>query len=211
MKTKPAQPNPEPATVNFVSHNRLLTEKVGSFFARSRTAAVVVSDCPLSEDGLDAYVVPADEVTALLAGTQRPATWLPVIAYGERAALLEAFAYGCRDYLKEPWDMTELDVRLSAVLRVREPDREMSLAGDRLKTTRGELLLKPNEARILRTLLKARGQAVSREVLYYAIWGKIKNPESRVVDVHVSALRRKLSGLTGLTITQVRGEGYRLA
>ena len=184
---------------------------MGSFYARSRTVTVRFSESPLGESGLDAYVAPARDVAALFANDRRPATWLPVIAYGDRSALAEAFAFGCRDFLKEPWDVAELDIRLAAVLRDVHPAGEVALTGNRLKTAAGDMLLQPNEARILKALLKARGGVVSREVLYYAIWGKIKNPGSRVVDVHVSALRRKLRGVSGLAITQVRGEGYQLS
>ncbi len=213
MKTKPGQPNPNTYVVNFVATNQLLTEKVRSFYAHSRSITIECSESPLSENGIDCYVVPFRDVTGLFNNPLRPDTWLPVIAYGDRLVLGDAFAFGCRDFLKEPWDLAELDIRLTNIRRTGAPvagNGELNLVGNRLQAAGGEVLLKPNEARILKALLKARGEAVSREVLYYAIWGTVKNASSRVVDVHVSSLRRKLRGLTTLAITQVRGEGYQL-
>jgi hypothetical protein len=213
LKTKPGKPNPKSFVVNFVSTSQLLTEKVGSFYVHSRIVSVACSEAPLPEDGLDCYIVPFAALAGLFNRPERPDTWLPVIAYGDRLVLSDAFARGCRDFLKEPWDLAELDIRLTTVRRSGEfktAEGELVLVGNRLRAGSEETLLKPNEARILKALLKARGEVVSREVLYYAIWGTVKNASSRVVDVHVSALRRKMRGLTKLVITQVRGEGYQL-
>jgi hypothetical protein len=213
LKTKPVKPNPNTYVINFVSTSQLLTEKVRSFFSHSRAITITCSESPLTEDGLDCYVVPFRSLRTLFGNPDRPDTWLPVIAYGDRLVLGEAFAFGCRDFLKDPWDLSELDIRIDSVRRASAVEAAaggLTLVGNRLQGGDAVVLLKPNEARIIKALLKARGEVVSREVLYYAIWGTVKNSSSRVVDVHISALRRKLRGLTNLSITQVRGEGYQL-
>ena len=69
------------------------------------------------------------------------------------------------------------------------------------------------EYRILAALLRHRGQVVPRTVLYYAIWSKAPEGRSRVVDVHVSSLRRKLLELCPDSrgcLRCLRGSGYAL-
>ena len=74
------------------------------------------------------------------------------------------------------------------------------------------------EARLLDMLLYNAGRVTGREALFYRLWGRLPDAPSRVVDVHVAALRRKCriaggdgAAGGGLTITAVRGEGYLLA
>jgi DNA-binding response OmpR family regulator len=67
------------------------------------------------------------------------------------------------------------------------------------------------EQSILRLLSANAGEPVSREALYYGIWGRPAAEESRVVDMHIASLRRKLRRLfpeSGACIRSVRGVGY---
>ncbi len=214
MKTRPANRKPDRFRVNFVSLQLLLSEKVKVYYSRSARYIFTCSEEPLPEHDFDCYIVPSESLRGIFHNRERPDTWLPVIAYGHPARLTEAFSLGCREYLKDPWDLSELDIRLRKLLQsvtrtgAAGPDGGLTVTGNRMSTATAEAPLKPNEARILKALLKARGEVVSREVLYYAIWGKVKNSKSRVVDVHVCALRKKLKALTSLKIDQVRGEGY---
>ncbi|MBN2353621.1 MAG: response regulator transcription factor [Spirochaetales bacterium] len=217
MKTRPENRKPDRLRVNFVFERLLLAEKVKVYYGHSRHYAFECSETPLPEHEFDCYIVPFESLKTFFRNRARPDTWLPVIAYGPPGRLTDAFGLGCRDFLKEPWDLAELDVRLTRLLRPARgsdlPNREgeIKVGANRVWTPAGEAVLKPNEARILKALLKAGGEVVTREVLYYAIWGKVKNPSSRVVDVHVCALRKKLKGLMALKIEQVRGEGYILS
>lgn len=84
--------------------------------------------------------------------------------------------------------------------------------------------LSRQESEILGTLLKQRGKTVTREVLFYRIWGNLPDKPSRVVDVHVSSLNRKIrklmpggegtadipDGTTDRLIVTVRGLGYKI-
>jgi len=151
-----------------------------------------------------------------------------VIACGKAEHLRAAFLAGCDDYLRDPWNAVELACRLE---RLRGADRPGAAGGGATEVHRfswGELHLSdlavcsPGECRplslpeyrILATLLRHRGEAVSREVLRYAAWGRTGDPQSRAVDVHVSSLRRKILELfpksTGCLRT-LRGTGYTLA
>lgn len=70
------------------------------------------------------------------------------------------------------------------------------------------------EQSILRMLTANAGEPVSREALYYGIWGRPASPETRVVDMHIASLRKKLHSLfpeSGACIRSARGVGYLLA
>ncbi|MCY4373987.1 MAG: winged helix-turn-helix domain-containing protein, partial [Spirochaetaceae bacterium] len=83
------------------------------------------------------------------------------------------------------------------------------------------------EAEVLRILLATRGSTVTRDALFYAIWGHPPVRRSRAVDMHVTALRRHLAAVAapadagaatadaarpaaGRLIVTVRGRGYRM-
>jgi len=77
----------------------------------------------------------------------------------------------------------------------------------------GRCRLSVQEQSILRMLAASAGQPVSREALYYGIWGRPASSESRVVDVHIASLRKKLRRLfpeSGACIRSARGVGYLL-
>ena len=174
------------------------------------------------------FIVPAAAVNTLLGGGGRLA--LPVLAYGNEQGLAPAFLRGCVDYLREPWTLTELQLRVQLWLDRRAAAAVPAVAhaaggGIRLHGTTlhgpgGAVALSVAEARLLEMLLYNSGRVTSREALFYRLWGRLPAGRSRVIDVHVAALRRK-SRLAcgdgaaaeggGLSITAVRGEGYLLA
>lgn len=178
------------------------------------------------------FIVPATAVNTLLGGRGRLA--LPVLAYGNEHGLAPAFMRGCVDYLREPWTITELRLRVQRWLDGREAFGTGGIAsgsggGIRLRGTTlhgpgGKVALSVAEARLLDMLLYNAGRVTSREALFYRLWGRLPAGRSRVIDVHVAALRRKsraacgggaavegAGSAGGVTITAVRGEGYLLA
>jgi DNA-binding response OmpR family regulator len=141
-----------------------------------------------------------------------------LIAYGNLEFLQGCYTAGCDDYLKEPWSFLELEWRITKLCG--EPHRSFAfewgrfkLQGTEIRSPEENCTLSHPEARILRLLLKAKGDPVSREVLYYALWGRPNRGSSRVVDVHISNLRKKLLRLfpdSKGCIRSVRGKGYLL-
>ena len=168
------------------------------------------------------FIVPAAAVNTLLGGRGRLA--LPVLAYGNEQGLAPAFLRGCVDYLREPWTLTELQLRVQRWLDQREAAVAPAVAnaaggGIRLRGTTlhgagGAVPLSVAEARLLDMLLYNAGRVTSREALFYRLWGRLPAGRSRVIDVHVAALRRKSRAAAGdgggPAITAVRGEGYLL-
>ena len=98
--------------------------------------------------------------------------------------------------------------------------RALRLLGRTLSGPAGTVRLGVQEAEILRMLLANRGATVTRDALFYAIWGRPPVRRSRAVDMHVTALRRRLAAVSkptdaarpaaGRLIVTVRGRGYRL-
>ena len=176
------------------------------------------------------FIVPATAVNTLLGGRGR--LTLPVLAYGNERGLAPAFVRGCIDYLREPWTLTELQLRVQRWLDRRAASGAPGVAnaaggGLRLRGTTlhgpgGAVALSVAEARLLEMLLFNAGRVTSREALFYRLWGRLPAARSRAIDVHVAALRRKSriafgaaggagEAGGGVTITAVRGEGYLLA
>lgn len=161
------------------------------------------------------FILPAAATNTILAPDGRLA--LPVLAYGPEQGLAGALLRGCVDYLRDPWTLTELELRVSRWLEGRLAARRfgggLRLDGTTLHGPAGAVPLSVAETRLLGMLLDNAGRVTSRDALFYRLWGRLPHAPSRVVDVHVAALRRKCrrAGSRGLTISAVRGEGYLLA
>ena len=161
------------------------------------------------------FILPAAAINTILAPDGRLP--LPVLAYGPEQGLTSAFLRGCVDYLRDPWTLTELELRVSRWLEGRRQAQRFGgglwLDGTTLHGPAAVVALSVAETRLLGMLLHNAGRVTSREALFYRLWGRLPSTPSRVVDVHVAALRRKCgrAGGRGLAITAVRGEGYLLA
>ena len=71
--------------------------------------------------------------------------------------------------------------------------------------------LQPREFKLLEFLMRHTGQVVTRKMLLEHVWGYHFDPQTNVIDVHISRLRQKLDkGFDRPMLTTVRGAGYRL-
>ncbi len=143
---------------------------------------------------------------------------LPVLAYGSHIFLRDAFLSGCSDFCKDPWSLDELEARLekmmSAISRNYEfPWGRIGFSGNDVFVADRRIPLTYQEARVLRMLVEQRGSVVPREALFYAIWGNRGSETSRVVDVHVASIRKKIHSILESKedvkiISPVRNIGY---
>lgn len=142
---------------------------------------------------------------------------IPVIyltARGDLESKLKGLTGGAEDYMVKPFEMLELLVRIDMVLKRTGKSEEIISLGcitlnmkKRIVQKLGEnISLTPMEYNLLCVLAKNRNIALNREKLLREIWGVDFEGETRTVDVHVAALRRK----TGLHIVSVPKIGYRL-
>ncbi len=183
--------------VNVVSENAVLVDRLELYARRSFAPALRASPSPPRERKEAAFFIPPKLANEVLDDEDRPATWLPVVAYGERGFLRLAFMAGCDDFLKDPWTPEEMHLRVQRLVQtnvfpVGTAWVAFSPAVLTCNTTRRDISFQ--EYAILRVLANNRDRAVPRDVLYYAIWGETGG-SSRVVDMHISSLRRKLGSV----------------
>ncbi len=126
---------------------------------------------------------------------------------------------GGDDYLTKPYAYTELLARIEALARRPAPEELVTryqvadLALDRLshKVTRDSepILLQPREFRLLEYLMKHAGRVVTRTMLLENVWDYHFDPQTNVIDVHISRLRAKIDkGFARPLLHTVRGAGY---
>jgi DNA-binding response OmpR family regulator len=139
-----------------------------------------------------------------------------ITAYGEETDRVTALDAGADDYLVKPFGLSELQARIRAVLRRTQPGgdivRHGSLTVD-LRTRKvgvagREVALTAKEFDILAALAADPGRVQSRQEILEAAWDSNWYGPTKVLDVHIAALRRKL-GVPGL-IETIYGHGFRL-
>jgi DNA-binding response OmpR family regulator len=133
---------------------------------------------------------------------------------------IEGLDIGADDYLLKPFSLDELFARIRAVLRRRKVIEvplikvaDLVIDGKKHEVTRnGEvLLLTPKEYRIFGTLVRNKGQAITRKQLIEEAWGPSFIETNNELNVHIRYLRRKVdSKRTKPLIQTVRGVGYML-
>ena len=144
---------------------------------------------------------------------------IPVIymtAKTDAASEIKGLRDGAEDYIVKPFDMLALMVRIEKVLKrtgrlntvYRVRDVEVN-SETRIVTKDGEMVeLQPLEFDVLLMLLKNKNLTVSREQLLSEVWGYDYIGETRVVDIKISSLRKKLD--LGNEIKAIPKLGYRL-
>jgi two-component system, OmpR family, response regulator len=126
---------------------------------------------------------------------------------------------GADDYLTKPFAFSELVARLEALTRRRAPsaaetrlvvgDLEMDLLSRSVKRAGHSVGLQPREFRLLEYLMRHAGQVVTRTMLLEGVWDYHFDPQTNVIDVHISRLRQKIDkGFAAPLLHTMRGAGY---
>lgn len=144
---------------------------------------------------------------------------LPIMmltARGEVQERVLGLNAGADDYVGKPFEVSELVARVQALLRRAAGHAQLALGPlvldqvQRKVTLEGrELELTQREFALLLHLIHHRQRTVSRSELLSSVWSTQFDPESNVIEVHMSRLRNKL-GAHAYLIDTVRGRGYRL-
>jgi DNA-binding response OmpR family regulator len=167
---------------------------------------------------LDLGLPDADGVQVCRRLRERSATAIIVVtAHGEEAERVLALDAGADDYLVKPFGLAELQARIRAVLRRVRPEGEVARLGPltvdmrrrKVSVSGTDIALTPKEFDILECLAIDPGRVVSRQEILESAWDSHWYGPTKVLDVHVAALRRKL-GAPGL-IETVYGRGFRLS
>ena len=144
-------------------------------------------------------------------------------ALGEVDDRVKGLRAGGDDYLVKPFAFSELLARLEALSRrsqlggetpetvLRYEDLSMDLLARRVERAGREIDVQPREFRLLEVLLRHAGQVMTRTMLLEKVWDYRFDPQTNVIDVHISRLRQKIDrGFDKPLIHTVRGAGYSL-
>ncbi len=192
---------------------RAVNGKEGLFMALEEDFEAMVVDRMLP--GLDGLSL----IRSLrAAGKRTPA--LILSALGEVDDRVEGLRAGGDDYLVKPFAFSELLARLDALLRRSENetgaqtalkigDLEMDLLTRMVRRAGRPIELQPREFRLLEYLLRHSGQVVTRTMLLENVWDYNFDPQTNVIDVHISRLRSKIDkDFERPLLHTVRGAGY---
>jgi two-component system, OmpR family, response regulator len=150
-------------------------------------------------------------------GVQTPA--LILSALGQVDDRVKGLRAGGDDYLPKPYSFSELLARIEVLARRRSgpgeetvyrvADLELDRLSHRVSRGEAEIALQPREFRLLEYLMKHAGQVVTRTMLLENVWDYHFDPQTNVIDVHISRLRAKIDkGFTRPLLHTVRGAGY---
>ena len=140
-------------------------------------------------------------------------------ALGEVDDRVDGLKAGGDDYLAKPFAFSELLARLEALVRRAEIEApvtrlqvdglEMDLLSRTVRRDGQEIELQPREFRLLEYLMRHSGQVVTRTMLLEKVWDYHFDPQTNVIDVHISRLRSKIDRNFDIPLLHtVRGAGY---
>ena len=147
---------------------------------------------------------------------------IPIIfltAKSQTEDVVKGFNLGGNDYLKKPFSMEELIVRINALLKrnITPISDEISigkftfnLKKQTLKFNNVSEKLTHREANLLYYLIKNKNQVLERSFILNKLWGDDDFFNARSMDVFITKLRKKLKSDTSIQIINVRGYGYKL-
>jgi two-component system, OmpR family, response regulator len=139
-------------------------------------------------------------------------------ALGQVDDRVKGLRAGGDDYLPKPYSFSELLARVEVLARrrggredtvYRVGDRELDRLSHQVKRGSDEIVLQPREFRLLEYLMKHAGQVVTRTMLLENVWDYHFDPQTNVIDVHISRLRSKIDkGFNQPLLHTIRGAGY---
>ena len=169
-------------------------------------------------------MLPGRDGLAIISALRESEVATPVLilsALGEVDDRVEGLTAGGDDYLVKPYAFSELLARLQALARRAQPEQQrtrlkvadLELDCLKRKVTRAEqnIQLQPREFRLLEYLMRHTGQVVTRTMLLENVWDYHFDPQTNVIDVHISRLRGKIDkDFEPPLLHTVRGAGYSL-
>ena len=189
--------------------------EAGAEMAKSRSYDVIVLD----------RMLPKRHGTSVVRELRSDGVSTPVLilsALHDEDHRVEGLDAGANDYLGKPFSTRELLARVKALWNGREMaiaertrlcvgDLEMDLLARTVHRGGAKIDLQPREFRLLEYLMRNSGQNVTRKMLLENVWDYHFDPQTNVIDVHISRLRSKIDKEFQTTLLHtVRGSGYRL-
>ncbi len=190
-----------------------------------------------AHDGIDGYamaregdydvlvvdrMLPKLDGLSLIRSLREQKVQTPVLilsALGQVDDRVKGLRAGGDDYLPKPYSFSELLARIEVLARrrggrnedtvYRVADLELDRLSHSVRRGETEIVLQPREFRLLEYLMRHAGQVVTRTMLLENVWDYHFDPQTNVIDVHISRLRSKIDkGFTPPLLHTVRGAGY---
>jgi len=179
--------------------------KEGMMMAASEDYDIMIVDRMLP--GMDGLSIIK---TVRATGNQVPV--LILSALGDVDDRVEGLRGGGDDYLTKPFSFTELLARIeSLVRRNRQSAETETVLRVAVKRAGQNIDVQPREFRLLEYLMRNAGQVVTRTMLLEKVWDYHFDPQTNVIDVHISRLRAKIDKEFDTPLLQtIRGAGYML-
>lgn len=169
-------------------------------------------------------MMPVLDGLAVLKRMRAAGVAMPVLmltALGRIEDRVDGLEAGADDYLVKPFAFSELAARVQALGRRSAPAAvatkmaasgiEMDLLSRCVRRDGKAVVLQPREFRLLEELMRHAGEFVTRTMLLERVWNFHFDPQTKIVETHMSRLRAKLNeGQTTDAIETVRGVGYRI-
>lgn len=142
-------------------------------------------------------------------------------SFDELDRKLDGFRDGANDYITKPFAVEELIARAESLVKWRGENDEVTMLQvgelklDLLSRTvafhEEQVPLQAKEFQLLECLMRHRGRVVSRAMLLEHVWNYHFDPQTNVIDVHISRLRQKIQRVAQTSMIEtIRGAGYRL-
>ena len=176
-----------------------------------RSHAVTVGQCLAKLDGLS--------VIGALRAKSVETPVLILSALGQVDDRVKGLRSGGDDYLAKPYSFSELLARTEVLARrrgsrgeetvYRVADLELNRLSHQVSRAGQDLQLQPREFRLLEYLMRHAGQVVTRTMLLENVWDYHFDPQTNVIDVHISRLRSKIDkGFERPLLHTIRSAGY---
>lgn len=184
----------------------------GLFLAASEPYDVIVLD----------RMLPLVDGLSLLKTLRTTGSDVPVLilsAMGEVNQRIEGLRAGSDDYMAKPFSITELVTRVQVLLKrnishssetqLQVGSLSVDLLSRKVFRKGQEIELKPREFQLLEFLMRHAGQIVTRTMILEHVWDYNFDPQTNVIDVHISRLRNKIDkGFSSNLLHTIRGAGY---
>ena len=191
--------------------------------ANGRDGIFLAATGPYDAIVMDRMLPGGIDGTAIIETLRRTGNKTPILILSALAEVddrIQGLKAGGDDYLVKPFAFGELLARLDALVRrSQETHVETTLVLDDLemdllahKVTRGgkTVALQPREFKLLEYLMRHANQVVTRTMLLENVWDYNFDPQTNVVDVHISRLRQKIDSGARPLLRTVRNAGYKL-
>lgn len=133
--------------------------------------------------------------------------------------VIDGFEMGCNDYIKKPFSLEELIVRIKSLIKNKENVQNqiielgkytIDFKSQILQTTLEKFSLSHKANQVLKLLVQNKGNITSRNEILNKIWGDDNFFNGRSLDVYITQLRKKLELDNTIQIINIRGIGYKL-